>query len=173
MKRTSFWPPSMVYTSVIITHKLRITIFHRFNLGGQLLSFTALVPGGWFHESWAHVVNHRDSSIYLRSKPMPNFWEAILWRKRLAECAKQSMKMTPGRLFVLKQGRASFKFIIQMVTVLKQLRWIEIDLQSKLLFLLVPKMRQVNLVSFRKRAGNFKLASTWTNFQKWLTVPQP
>ena len=60
--------------------------------GGQakLLSSTCLPPTlnfmcnsarsgairGWFHTSWAHGVNHRDSSIYLRSMPTSNFLEA-------------------------------------------------------------------------------------------------
>ena len=43
LRWTSFWPPSMVYNSVIIIHTLQITIFHMLYLCGQL-SCTASTP---------------------------------------------------------------------------------------------------------------------------------
>ena len=42
LRRTSFWPPSMVFISVIIIHILQITIFHMLDQGQ--LSCTASTP---------------------------------------------------------------------------------------------------------------------------------
>ena len=47
------------------------------------------------NKSWVQGTNHRDSSIYLRSMPMPNFQEVFYWHKCSAQGEKHFKKSTP------------------------------------------------------------------------------